>query len=114
LQVAFHLFRGRSWLFAAVGGPAVTQRYGATILGALGVAGAGGSQAERTATEQALEDWRSAVAKEMGVPTYVVLGDRAWPSSPPAPRAIPRTPRREPAPASVPSSMPSCGACCGG
>jgi ATP-dependent DNA helicase RecQ len=58
-------------------GPAVAQRYGATILGALGVVGAGGSQAERTAAEQALEDWRAAVAKEMGVPAYVVLGDRA-------------------------------------
>jgi hypothetical protein len=55
----------------------VAQRYGATILGALGVVGGGGSLAERTAAEQALEDWRAAVAKEMGVPAYVVLGDRA-------------------------------------
>ncbi|HEX2220390.1 MAG TPA: helicase-related protein, partial [Gemmatimonadales bacterium] len=60
-------------------GPAVAQAYGATILGALGVAaGPGrGERAERGATEQALEEWRAAVAREMGVPRYVVLGDRA-------------------------------------
>jgi ATP-dependent DNA helicase RecQ len=60
-------------------GPAVAQSYGATILGALGVEvdraveGRGGE----SATERALAEWRSAVAREMGVPAYVVLGDRA-------------------------------------
>ena len=58
-------------------GPAIAQRYGATILGALGVETGTGSQAERSAAERALEEWRSAVAREMGVPAYVVLGDRA-------------------------------------
>ena len=60
-------------------GPSVAQGYGATILGALGV------QPDRTRdrgeemspAEQALEEWRAAVAREMGVPAYVVLGDRA-------------------------------------
>jgi ATP-dependent DNA helicase RecQ len=58
-------------------GPTIAQRYGATILGALGVEIGRGSTEERTAAERALEEWRSAVAKEMGVPAYVVLGDRA-------------------------------------
>jgi ATP-dependent DNA helicase RecQ len=58
-------------------GPAVAERYGATILGALGVVGAAGSRVERSAAERALEEWRAAVAREMGVPAYVVLGDRA-------------------------------------
>jgi ATP-dependent DNA helicase RecQ len=58
-------------------GPTVSQRYGATILGALGVETRTGSNSERSAAERALEEWRSAVAREMGVPAYVVLGDRA-------------------------------------
>jgi ATP-dependent DNA helicase RecQ len=58
-------------------GPTVAHRYGATILGALGVEIAAGCSEHRTATERALEEWRAAVAKEMGVPAYVVLGDRA-------------------------------------
>ncbi|CAN5778723.1 hypothetical protein BH24GEM1_BH24GEM1_21150 [soil metagenome] len=58
-------------------GPALAERYGATILGALGVAGPDGSRDEGTAAERALEEWRAAVAREMGVPAYVVLGDRA-------------------------------------
>jgi ATP-dependent DNA helicase RecQ len=60
-------------------GPAVAQAYGATILGALGVGGGTSRRecAERSAAEQALNEWRAAVAREMGVPTYVVLGDRA-------------------------------------
>jgi hypothetical protein len=58
-------------------GPTVSQRYGATILGALGVETRTGSSSERSAAERALEEWRSAVAREMGVPAYVVLGDRA-------------------------------------
>jgi ATP-dependent DNA helicase RecQ len=58
-------------------GPTVAERYGGTILGALGVNGPGGQSVERDAAEQALEEWRAAVAREMGVPTYFVLGDRA-------------------------------------
>jgi ribonuclease D len=41
------------------------------------VNGPGGQSVERDAAEQALEEWRAAVAREMGVPTYFVLGDRA-------------------------------------
>lgn len=62
-------------------GAAMAERYGATILGALGVerGKSEGARAwvERTAAERALEEWRAAVAREMGVPAYVVLGDRA-------------------------------------
>jgi ATP-dependent DNA helicase RecQ len=58
-------------------GPAIAERYGATILGAIGVGAAPGLRADRSAAERALEEWRTAVAREMGVPAYVVLGDRA-------------------------------------
>ena len=60
-------------------GPALAQAYGATILGALGVepAGAGRGGAEKGAAEAALELLRAAVAREMGVPDYVILGNRA-------------------------------------
>jgi ATP-dependent DNA helicase RecQ len=60
-------------------GPAVAQTYGATILGALGVEPDRSAQGagDESAAERALEEWRSAVAREMGVPAYVVLGDRA-------------------------------------
>lgn len=60
-------------------GPALAQAYGATILGALGVepAGTGRAGAEKGAAEAALELWRAAVAREMGVPDYVILGNRA-------------------------------------
>jgi ATP-dependent DNA helicase RecQ len=58
-------------------GPAMAERYGATILGALGVELGKGSSSGRSVAEAALEEWRSAVAREMGVPVYVVLGDRA-------------------------------------
>jgi ATP-dependent DNA helicase RecQ len=58
-------------------GPAVAERYGATILGALGVAVGSDSRDGAGAAERALEEWRAAVAREMGVPVYAVLGDRA-------------------------------------
>ena len=60
-------------------GATVAQAYGATILGALGVQlnHIRGTREEMSPAERALEDWRSAVAREMGVPAYVVLGDRA-------------------------------------
>jgi hypothetical protein len=59
-------------------GPTLARAYGATILGALGVESAGPRQiGESAPAEQALEQWRAAVAREMGVPAYVILGDRA-------------------------------------
>lgn len=58
-------------------GPAIAERYGATILGALGGDAPSAAAAERSAAEEALSEWRAAVAREMGVPEYVVLGDRA-------------------------------------
>ncbi len=68
-------------------GPSVAERYGAIILGALDVPRLQGNGARRgekpcpgvesAAAERALEEWRAAVAREMGVPAYVVLGDRA-------------------------------------
>jgi hypothetical protein len=58
-------------------GPTIAERYGRLILGALErTAGVGGPDATDPVVE-ALEQWRSAVAREMGVPAYVVLGDRA-------------------------------------
>jgi superfamily II DNA helicase RecQ len=67
-------------------GPAMAERYGRLILGALertprversapGLASQPLTHSDPAA--QALEQWRSAVAREMGVPAYVVLGDRA-------------------------------------
>ena len=59
-------------------GPAIAQAYGAIILDALGLEPDAVRRAEdRSAAERALGEWRSAVAREMGVPEYVVLGDRA-------------------------------------
>jgi hypothetical protein len=59
-------------------GPTVARAYGATILGALGIELTGPRQiGEKGPAELALEAWRSAVAREMGVPAYVILGDRA-------------------------------------
>ncbi len=58
-------------------GPAIAERYGATILGALGLIPPGAASEPRSAVERALEEWRAAVAREMGVPAYVVLSDRA-------------------------------------
>jgi ATP-dependent DNA helicase RecQ len=58
-------------------GATVAERYGGTILGALGVPVRGGPEAGGNAAEHALDEWRAAVAREMGVPSYVVLGDRA-------------------------------------
>ena len=58
-------------------GPTIAQTRGATILAALGVEAGVRRKGERSPAEQALEEWRAAVAREMGVPSYVVLGDRA-------------------------------------
>jgi ATP-dependent DNA helicase RecQ len=58
-------------------GPALAERLGGTILGAVGD-GSIESQSEELATEpvgQALEGWRSATARAMGLPAYRVLTD---------------------------------------
>ena len=80
-------------------GPAVAQQYGATILGALGPEAVPGTAEPRGPVAEALGQWRAAVAREMGVPEYVVLGDRALAALAAAPtgeeglRAIPAGPR---------------------
>jgi ATP-dependent DNA helicase RecQ len=58
-------------------GATIAERYGATILGAIASLAVASTPVERSAAERALEEWRAAVAREMGVPAYVVLGDRA-------------------------------------
>ena len=67
-------------------GPAIAERYGRLILGALERTPRTGPAAIDVSSDatpspnpaaEALEQWRSAVAREMGVPSYVVLGDRA-------------------------------------
>jgi ATP-dependent DNA helicase RecQ len=58
-------------------GPAIAERYGGLILGALERVPDGRMSAAAEPVAEALEQWRSAVAREMGVPAYVVLGDRA-------------------------------------
>jgi ATP-dependent DNA helicase RecQ len=67
-------------------GPTIAARYGRLILGALErtpraepAAGhpPGGIPSTTDPAAEGLAQWRSAVAREMGVPAYVVLGDRA-------------------------------------
>jgi hypothetical protein len=59
-------------------GPTIARAYGATILDALGIEHEGARRTgEKAPAERALEEWRAAVAREMGVPAYVILGDRA-------------------------------------
>jgi ATP-dependent DNA helicase RecQ len=58
-------------------GPALAERLGGAILGALA-----SCQADRTAPGKdpllaSLEQWRAGVAREMGVPAYVILSDSA-------------------------------------
>ena len=72
---------------------------------------------ESAAAERALEEWRAAVAREMGVPAYVVLGDSALAqlaagtgSAAQVSGRRQASPRR-PAPASARNSMPSSSAC---
>jgi ATP-dependent DNA helicase RecQ len=79
-------------------GPAIAERYGGLILGALERVPDGRAPAAADPVADALEQWRTAVAREMGVPAYVVLGDRALaalaavPADPEA-RAVPAGPR---------------------
>jgi ATP-dependent DNA helicase RecQ len=59
-------------------GPAIAERYGRLILGALERTQAGTtSPSTDNPVTEALEQWRATVAREMGVPAYVVLGDKA-------------------------------------
>jgi len=80
-------------------GVAVAERYGATILGALGPDPVPGAPQAPGPVAEALEQWRAAVAREMGVPGYVVLGDRALAALAAAPtaedglRTVPAGPR---------------------
>jgi ATP-dependent DNA helicase RecQ len=58
-------------------GPALVERLGAAILGALGSASAPPDGESRHRVSLALERWRAGTAREMGVPHYVVLTDAA-------------------------------------
>ncbi|HEV7365152.1 MAG TPA: ATP-dependent DNA helicase RecQ [Gemmatimonadales bacterium] len=58
-------------------GPALAQRLGGAILGALAVARLEPVAASYSPVFEALEAWRARVAREMGVPRYVVLTDSA-------------------------------------
>jgi ATP-dependent DNA helicase RecQ len=79
-------------------GPTIAERYGGLILGALERSSGTRVAAATDPVSDALEQWRTAVAREMGVPTYVVLGDRALAALAVAPveldaRAVPAGPR---------------------
>jgi ATP-dependent DNA helicase RecQ len=79
-------------------GAAIAERYGRLILGALESKPAGAPLACSDPAAEALEQWREAVAREMGVPAYVVLGDRALAALAATPaesdaRAVPAGPR---------------------
>jgi ATP-dependent DNA helicase RecQ len=79
-------------------GPAIAERYGGLILGALERVSEGRASVAADPVAEALEQWRTAVAQEMGVPAYVVLGDRALAALAAAPagsetRAVPAGPR---------------------
>ena len=56
-------------------GPSLTERLGGTILHALSCDGPVPVAVEENATFASLERWRSAIAREMGVPAYVVIPD---------------------------------------
>jgi superfamily II DNA helicase RecQ len=56
-------------------GPALAQRLGGAILGALASAHADEPAASNGPLLEALENWRAWVARDMGVPRYVVLTD---------------------------------------
>ena len=58
-------------------GPALTARFGGTILRALGTAAPGGHAVPTTPLRESLERWRARVAAAMGVPGFRVLSDSA-------------------------------------
>ena len=79
-------------------GPAIAEQYGGLILGALERTPESRGPSVSDPVAEALEQWRTAVAREMGVPAYVVLGDRALAALAAAPgnsetRAVPAGPR---------------------
>jgi ATP-dependent DNA helicase RecQ len=88
-------------------GPAIAEQFGRLILCALERTPRAAPPAIEAPSEpastsdpaaEALEQWRSAVAREMGVPAYVVLSDRALSALTTAsaesdPRAVPAGPR---------------------
>jgi hypothetical protein len=80
-------------------GSHIAERYGRLILGALERAPVAPERDPAgDPVALALEQWRATVAREMGVPAYVVLGDRALAAlaAPPGesdPRAVPAGPR---------------------
>jgi hypothetical protein len=88
-------------------GPAIAEQFGRLILCALerpsraephGIDVPGDAASASDPAAMALEEWRSAVAREMGVPAYVVLSDRALAALTTAPaesdaREVPAGPR---------------------
>jgi superfamily II DNA helicase RecQ len=58
-------------------GPALAQRLGGAILGALAPAHPDHAPVSHSPLVEALDSWRARVALEMGVPRYVVLTDSA-------------------------------------
>jgi ATP-dependent DNA helicase RecQ len=58
-------------------GPALAERLGGAILGALGSGEVRGTALSSDPLFRSLEDWRAQTARAMGVPAYVVLTDAA-------------------------------------
>jgi ATP-dependent DNA helicase RecQ len=56
-------------------GPALAQRYGATILSALGVVLVSGDREQQGPAWTALSQWRDRVARTLGTPAYAVVTD---------------------------------------
>jgi hypothetical protein len=56
-------------------GPAVVERLGSTILGALGSCCLATPEGQQNPLFASLEQWRAAVALTMGVPAYTVIPD---------------------------------------
>jgi superfamily II DNA helicase RecQ len=56
-------------------GPAVAERLGGAVLGALAPVQEAEPSPARSPLQEALEQWRAGVARNMGVPAYVVLPD---------------------------------------
>jgi ATP-dependent DNA helicase RecQ len=58
-------------------GPALAQRLGGAILGALASGPVDHGPATQDPILESLQKWRARIARDMGVPRYVVLSDRA-------------------------------------
>jgi ATP-dependent DNA helicase RecQ len=79
-------------------GSAIAERYGRLILSALERTSGTTAPDASDPVAEALGQWRATVAREMGVPAYVVLGDRALAALAAAPagsdlRSVPAGPR---------------------